>query len=151
MALSVADNLCKESDVTSDSGRQLILDWASAWSSVDALDRFLSLFTEDVRYEDVAAGHELRGKAELEGFYRLSRNAFPDFKVSVTSFLIESDRACAEWEMTGTQLGDLPGLAATGKQISMRGVSVFERRDERLRRVTDYYDRATMLAQLNAP
>jgi steroid delta-isomerase-like uncharacterized protein len=52
--------------------------------------------------------------------------------------------------MTGTHRGALFGLAATGKRMSMRGVSVFEIQGDQLRRCTDYYNVATMMKQLGA-
>jgi steroid delta-isomerase-like uncharacterized protein len=131
-----------------DSWGKIIGDWASAWSSAGGSEQFVSLFTGDVEYEDVAAGHHLHGQIELGRFYQLSRTVFPDFKIAITSLVCAADRACAEWRMTGTQAGDLPDLPATHRRISMRGVSVFERHTDKLRRVTDYYDKASMIAQL---
>lgn len=110
----------------------------------------LALFTDDLVYEDVAAEHIMRSKRELAEFYTMGHAAFPDFQLQLTSHVVSGSRAAAEWTMTGTHRGALFGLAATGKRMSMRGVSVFEIQGDQLRRCTDYYNVATMMKQLGA-
>jgi steroid delta-isomerase-like uncharacterized protein len=127
---------------------KLIEDWALAWSSPDTLEKLLSLFAEDCIYEDLPMGVTTHGKTELEQFYHLTRSALPDFKITLTSQFVADNRAGAEWIMTGTHKGDLPGLPASNKQISVRGASTFELQDNRIKRCSDYFDMATALKQL---
>jgi steroid delta-isomerase-like uncharacterized protein len=128
----------------------LIRDWASGWSSASELPAFLSLFTDDAVYEDVAAAHIQHGKGEIENFYLSARNAFPDFNVRLTSHMAVEGRAAAEWHMTGTHQGELLGIPATHKPISVRGASVFELSGNKIKRVADYYNMAEMVSQLGA-
>ncbi|HLZ59483.1 MAG TPA: ester cyclase [Ktedonosporobacter sp.] len=132
---------------TSD-GEKLIENWASAWSSPATLEKLLSLFTDDCVYEDLPMGVITRGKAELEYFYNLTRGAFPDFKIELTSQFVADNRAGAEWLLSGTHQGDLPGLPATNKRISVRGASAFELQGNKLKRCSDYFDMATALKQI---
>jgi steroid delta-isomerase-like uncharacterized protein len=126
---------------------ELLNEWANAWSS-PSQDRFLSLFTGDCVYEDVAAKHVMNGKTELAAFFTHAREAFPDFTVALTSSVAADGKAAIEWLMTGTHKGVLLGLPATNNQISMRGVSFIHIQDNRVARCTDYYDMAMMLTQL---
>jgi steroid delta-isomerase-like uncharacterized protein len=126
---------------------KLIEDWALAWSS-NTPEKLLSLFTDDCVYEDLPMGVLTHGKAELEQFYHMTRNAFPDFKIELTSHFVAGNRAGAEWIMTGTHKGDLPGLPASNKQVSLRVASAFELQDNKLKRCSDYFDMATALKQL---
>jgi hypothetical protein len=66
------------------------------------------------------------GTTELANFYSLVFDAFPDFKIELTSHFVAGKWAGAEWLMTGTHQGDLPGLPATNNPFSLRGASVFE-------------------------
>ncbi len=132
---------------TSDSER-LIEDWAGAWSSPTTLEKLISLFTDDCVYEDLPLGVLTHGKTELEHFYHLTRGAFPDFKIELTSHFAAGNRAGAEWLLSGTHKGDLPGLPATNKRVSVRGASAFELQGNRLSRCSDYFDMATALKQL---
>ncbi len=126
---------------------KLIEDWALAWSS-NTPEKLLSLFTDDCVYEDVPMGVLTHGKAELEQFYHTTYSAFPDFKVELTSHFVAGNRAGAEWILTGTHKGDLPGLPASNKQVSVRATSSFELQDNKLKRCSDYFDMATALKQL---
>ena len=56
--------------------------------------------------------------------------------------------AAGEWTLSGTQRGDMPGIPATGKQFSVRGVSILELEDGKIRRCSDYWDMAEFLKQL---
>lgn len=127
---------------------KLIEDWALAWSSPTAAEKLTSLFTDDCVYEDVPLGAVSHGKAELQGFYNLILSVFPDFKVELTSQFIAGNRAGAEWIFSGTHKGDMPGLPATNKRVSVRAASIFELEGNKLKRCSDYFDMATALKQV---
>lgn len=122
-------------------------DWAVAWSVHD-IDKLLSLFTDDCVYEDVTLGAVHHGKAELKGFADRLFAAFPDLKVELASGFIAGNWAGAEWTMSGTHKGDLPELPATGKHFSVRGSTICELREGKIKRNSDYWDRVTFLKQL---
>jgi steroid delta-isomerase-like uncharacterized protein len=124
----------------------LVENWASAWSSRDVA-KVLSIFTDDCVYEDVTMGVVNHGKTELETFARGIFAAFPDFTLQLTSQFAAGSWAGAEWTMSATHKGDLPGLPATGKRFSIRGATVFELQGEKIRRVSDYWDMVTFLKQ----
>ena len=50
--------------------------------------------------------------------------------------------------MTGTNLGDFPDLPATGRTISIRGVSLTQLEEGRIATQRDYYDGYVLLTQL---
>src|SRR5579859_7580889 len=127
---------------------RLIEDWALAWSSPNTLEKLLSLVTEDCIYEDVSGETITHGKTELEQLYRAAHDAFPNYKITLTSHVVALHRAGAEWVKTGRQQGDLPGLPATNKPYTLRGASTFELQDNQVRRCSDYSDMVTLLKQL---
>jgi steroid delta-isomerase-like uncharacterized protein len=124
-------------------------DWCGAWNT-DQVDKVLSYVTDDIVYEDVPMARVSRGKAEMKAFAQEAFTAFPDFKLELKSFLASGNRACAEYVMTGTFLGEIQsaGLKPTGKSFSVRGISMVELRGGKIRRHTDYYDGATFLRQI---
>lgn len=111
-------------------------------------EKVLSFRTDDYVYEDMARGIVLRGKAEFVGYLREFYAAFPDCRCEVTSSFATGDRACVEYVMTGTHTGNLQGLPATGKRISLRMAEVYELRDGKIIKARGYHDSATMLQQL---
>jgi len=52
------------------------------------------------------------------------RGAFPDLRVTVEDLLIDGDRFASRTTVTGTNTGDLMGMPATGKQISVEAVDI---------------------------
>jgi steroid delta-isomerase-like uncharacterized protein len=66
----------------------------------------------------------------------------------LTSRLATGRQGGAEWVMRGTHRGDMPGLPATGKQVDLRGASIFDLADGKIRRCSDYWNVATFLKQL---
>jgi steroid delta-isomerase-like uncharacterized protein len=120
--------------------------WAAYWSAHD-VDRLLTLFTEDVVYEDVTFGVVNRGTAELRAFAEGVFPAFPDIRFELTSRFVAGDRAGLEWVMTGTQ-ATLPGQPTVRKPFSVRGATIMELHAGKIRRCTDYWDLATLLKQL---
>jgi steroid delta-isomerase-like uncharacterized protein len=134
--------------MTTSASARLIEEWAAVWSSPTMREQLVALFTDDCVYEDVTMGVVNHGKTEVANFYTLVFGAFPDFKIELTAHFVADNWAGAEWLMTGTHQGDLPGLPATNKHFSIRGASVFELQGTTFRRCSDYWDMATFLKQI---
>jgi len=52
------------------------------------------------------------------------RAAFPDLRVTVEDLLIDGDRFASRTTVTGTHAGDLMGMPATGRRISVEAVDI---------------------------
>lgn len=122
-------------------------EWAAGWSTHD-IERVVSLCTDDCIYEDVPMRVVNRGKEELRAFGRQVFDAFPDVKIELTSQFAARDWALLEWVMSGTHKGDLPGMPATDAAFAIRGATAVELKNGRINRNSDYWDIATLLAQI---
>jgi steroid delta-isomerase-like uncharacterized protein len=60
-----------------------------------------------------------------KGFLSLMRRAFPDFCFEVEDLIAEGDKVAARVSVSGTHLGEMMGLAPTGKRVSTSGIEVF--------------------------
>ena len=121
--------------------------WTAAWSSHNT-EELLTLFTDDCVYEDVTFGVVNRGKKELRAFADGVFAGIPDFKIEVTAQFASGTWASMEWVMSGTHKGDFPGMPATGKRFSTRGVTVLELDAGKIRRNSDYWDAASVMRQV---
>jgi steroid delta-isomerase-like uncharacterized protein len=119
---------------------------AAGWSQ--GVEALAATFTDDVVYEDVPLGVTNRGKEEFRKFALGFFNAFPDLKSTITSIVISGDKAAFEWLFEGTQSGDLPGIPAAGKRMSLRGMSMAEFSGGKVKHQIDYWDMATFMRQL---
>jgi steroid delta-isomerase-like uncharacterized protein len=50
--------------------------------------------------------------------------AFPDIHVHIDDLLAENDRTVLRWSAHGTHKGELMGIPATGKQVTITGIAV---------------------------
>ncbi len=73
----------------------------------------------DASTPDVGRGPESEKKRVT-----LYRTAFPDIRLSVEDIIAEGETVVARWSCRGTHEGDLSGIAPTGKQFAIAGVSV---------------------------
>jgi steroid delta-isomerase-like uncharacterized protein len=126
---------------------EVLDDLAAAWTAHD-IDRVLSLCADDCVYEDVTMAAVNRGKGELKAFAGAVLAAFPDFKMKLTSGFTAGTWAGAEWTISGTHKGDLPGMPATGKTFIVRGASICELEEGKIKRNSDYWDMVTFLKQI---
>lgn len=113
--------------------------------SAHDIDKYFSHLSDDIYVEDLALSTVCHGKKEyrtyLESFWR----AIPDHEAKLTSYFASDSRACMEWIVSGTHTGDLPGLPATKKSFSFRGVSVADLRGDKIVRISQYYDMAALM------
>lgn len=129
-------------------GEQLIRDWVNVWNSKD-LGQIDILYAEDGVYEDIPGGDSYHGAEAIGASWSEDVTCAPDIKVEIVSVFACGTRGVLEWVWSGTQMGDIPGLIrATGRPFSVRGVTIFEFEDGRIKRNSDYYDAARFLHQL---
>lgn len=56
---------------------------------------------------------------------RQSRAPFPDQRFTVTDLVAEPDKIAVTWTWTGMQTGELAGFPASGRRITMSGITVY--------------------------
>jgi steroid delta-isomerase-like uncharacterized protein len=128
----------------------ILQQWAAGWSMVSDPSILLGVITDDVIFEDVAAGDLLVGSDALAELLAGVVVAIPDFTITLQTSQWSGQMAAAEYLISGTQTGDLPYLAATGKAFSIRASSVFGLEGGLIRRESRYYDMVQFLTQLGA-
>jgi len=124
-------------------GKGIVDQFFAAWNSHDP-DKVVASFTEDIVYEDVAAGHISRGRAEVRKWVEGAFADIEDFKMEAVSSSFQNGRGVMEWVWSGTD----KGLLKTGKTFSVRGVSIFEVRRGKISRYKEYYDFGTVMRQV---
>ncbi len=96
---------------------------AEAWSNYDK-ELFASLAAPNV----VRNGNGVRLASNLEeyaAFMDVFHTAFPDFNVTIDSYVIQDGKSYINWTCTGTNTGEFMGNAPTGKKIETHGISVW--------------------------
>ncbi len=127
--------------------RDIIKRSLDAFNSND-MEGWLSAYTDDIVYEDVAMGKTSHGKGELRTFTAGTHAMSPDVKIEGKSLFGSGDWAAAEWVMSGTHTGKTPELPPTGKKFSLLGSSIMQIRDGKISRQTDYWNMTSFLQQV---
>jgi steroid delta-isomerase-like uncharacterized protein len=88
------------------------------------------------------------GRAAIMGRKGAGMAAIADLKINITNRVVHGNQVTAEWVATGTHNGDLPGMPATGRSFTLRGVTVTIRHDSKIVRESIYYDVSELRRQL---
>ena len=81
------------------------------------------LFTPNYEHHDASSPDFGRGPESEKKRAALYRTAFPDLQLTIEDIIAEGQTVVARWSCRGTHKGDLSGIAPTGKQVTISGVS----------------------------
>ena len=75
-------------------------------------------------------GHEMppgmpRGPEGIRQFYGRIRAGLPDVQLSVEDLIGEKDKVVVRWRARGTHRGEVLGIPATGKAVSLTGIAIY--------------------------
>jgi len=100
------------------------------------------------RYEIIATGQVIDGRADVAAYYDRTRRAFPDQRNRLIALHHAEDAVIVEFEQEGTHLGSLDGEEPTGRAFKVRMTAFFVFEKERLVCERVYGDSSTILGQL---
>ena len=69
-------------------------------------------------YKQVPSQQEQPGRDTFPDIIKGFRAAFPDLNATITHLLVDGDLVQVRGEWTGTHLGEMSGMPATGKKVS---------------------------------
>jgi steroid delta-isomerase-like uncharacterized protein len=78
------------------------------------------------------------------------RTVFPDIRFDVKQEVAGPNSVVSHWTCTGTQRGELMGIAPTGKRMSVEGISILHVQDGKITHQTTIWDALGLLQQLGA-
>jgi len=82
------------------------------------------LFAPTYAHHDSSTPDFGRGPESEKKRVTLYRNAFPDIRFTIEDMLAEGETVVARWSCRGTHKGELNGIAPTGKQFNINGISI---------------------------
>ena len=94
---------------------------------------------------------ELAGLEGASYLLQAYTTAFPDFHLAVHEMISEGDRVVVRYTFTGTHLGPLAGIPATGKRVSVaNGTLIFRLTDAKVSEGHFLWDKYALLQQIGA-
>ena len=90
-----------------------------------------------------------RGPGAVVAGLREFSSAFPDWRVELERVIASGNLVVVEWRTTGTFEKPFRGREPNGRRFSRRGCAVAEVERGQIVRYRDYFDRASLFAQLD--
>ncbi len=100
------------------------------------------------RYEIIPTGQVFDGAEQVMGYYRMTREAFPDQRHDNVRLHHCEDAVVAEFDLLGTHRGPLLGMPPTGRSFRCPVVAFFFFAGDRIVCERIYFDLLTVLTQL---
>src|SRR5687767_5405318 len=103
---------------------QVVQRWfEEVWNqgNLDAIDELLA--ADAVGRGLGEAGKDVYGQAGFKPFVQRLRGAFPDIHITVDDTISEGDKIAARFTATMTHQGDELGFPATGKRVTVTGIT----------------------------
>lgn len=95
-----------------------------------------------------AAPDEIKGLEGIKRFVSIFRSAFPDLQLTVEDQIAKGDKVVSRWTARGTHEGEFRGVAPTGKQVMITGITVQRIAGSRIVEGWTNWDMLGMLVQL---
>lgn len=108
------------------------------------------LIAPDYVGHDPTQPEPIRGREGFKTFVGMYQSAFQDATVTIDDQIAEADRVVTRWTGRGTQTGELMGIAPTGKEVTVSGITVSRLADGRIVEEWELIDALGMLVQLGA-
>jgi len=95
-----------------------------------------------------APNQELRGRDALKVFFNTYRKGLPDLNVSIDDLVASGDKVVISITLNGTHTGDLMGIPATGKPLSVHGMVISRLEDGQIVEEWEILDMLGLVQQL---
>ena len=82
------------------------------------------LFAANYTHHDPSTPEIGRGPESEKKRATLYRTAFQDFRLAIEDIIDEGETVMARWSCRGVHKGELNGIAPTGKQFAITGISI---------------------------
>lgn len=90
----------------------------------------------------------VEGSEAVAGYLSYLRSTFPDLHFETHEIIGTGDKVACSWTLHGTQAQEFMGFPAQGQKVALPGVSIFDIVAGRLHREQVFWDRLTLLEQL---
>ena len=118
-----------------------------AWNARD-LDGYLELYDDSIKLHGYSP--EPMGKSAVRGFYQMIHHAFDGPKLTFHDVFSNGDRLAVRFTMTGTHRGEFLGVAPTGRNVAVDGITVLHFKNGKCVERWSSVDTYAWLAQLGA-
>jgi steroid delta-isomerase-like uncharacterized protein len=114
--------------------------------NLDVADEILS--PDFVWHGAFSPGEDQRGPEGTKQVASAVIGAFPDRRITHEDIIAEGDKVLLRWSMSGTHQGELMGIPATGRRVTVRGFDLFRIEGGKIVEMWQEADQLGMMQQL---
>ena len=90
----------------------------------------------------------LRGRAGIKESIAMFRTAFPDLHFTIEDQVAEKEQVVTRYSVEGTHLGQIMGIAATGKHGTITGIDIYRITNGQIEEAWSNWDTLGLLQQI---
>jgi len=120
-----------------------------AQGSLDTLkDALAEVYADDVVLHE--PGEDIVGIEGLAQFVSMMRSAMPDLRITLEDDMAEGDKVVSRWIAQGTHQGELMGIAPTGNQVTVTGITIHRIEEDKIVEEWENWDALGLMQQIGA-
>lgn len=135
--------------MTRDAILALLARRADAWRRLDVA-ALLADYADDAVVESPLAGGTMHGPDQIKQVFQTYFAAFPHLTMEQGEVLVDGQRAAVLATFSGKDQGGFMGMPASGRQVTIPVVFLYEFRDGKIVRDRRVYDFTGMLIQVGS-
>ncbi len=113
------------------------------------VDAISEVVAEDYHEHDPANAVDTRGADGMRREFETYRSAF-GFQFKVEDQLAERDQVATRWSFRGAHTGEFDGIAPTGNDVAMTGITIFSFADGMIQEAWWNWDTLGLMQQIGA-
>lgn len=114
---------------------------------LDALD---TIIDPAFVLHDPASPEDIRGLEAFKALVKAYRAGLPDLQIAIDQQLTDGDYVATRWTARGTHTGELMGVPASGRPVTLAGVTISRCHDGRIVEEWEISDTLGLLRQVGA-
>lgn len=126
---------------------QVVDQLVAAWNSHD-VERVAALYAPNYEGLDVGEAQPQRGPDSIRRSLTRYLSAFPDLRLEPEQKVVQDNRVAFSWVVRGTHKGAILNIPPTGREISVRGMSIVEIVNGQVTRAQSIWDMAGLLREM---
>lgn len=108
------------------------------------------IMTADVVTTDPFGMAPMTSLDQVKQFYLGTQSGFPDFSMSHDKIWLDGDDIIVHWTASATHQGQWYGMAGTGKNVTIAGISIMTVKDGNVVEQSSYFDLLSVANQIGA-
>ncbi len=109
---------------------------------------FGRFFTDDVLWTTMESGEQIRGRDAVRDYIVALHTVVFDARPVVRGVAVSGDVALLEADFVGRHIGDMGGIAATGREVKIPYCVVYDIRGEQIAALRAYFPVGALMQQV---